>query len=91
MKTVYKYPLVLTDVNVVVLPPDAEILSVQEQPGQLALWALVDPSAPHIAQRTICIAGTGHPLDSSVGYRHISTFQMHGGNLVFHAFEVLNV
>ena len=31
------------------------------------------------------VAGTGHDLGSNVG-RHIGSFQMHGGALVFHVF-----
>lgn len=42
-KTIYKYPLDVTDVQEIKLPVGAEILTVQAQNGTLCLWALVDP------------------------------------------------
>jgi hypothetical protein len=66
------------------MPEGAEILTVQMQNGEPCLWALVDAHLP-TTNRKILIRGTGHDA-SGVG-RYISTFQMKGGALVFHAFE----
>lgn len=85
MKKVYKYPLVIANSQTVKLPLDAEILSVQAQGDMVCLWAMVDPAAPPVA-RYIAIHGTGHECYEG-NLTHISTFQMHGGALVFHAFE----
>lgn len=87
MNTVFKYPLMQADLQTVMLPVGAEILSVQEQHGGWQLWALVDPQAPVTERRKIRIAGTGHPIYENLK-KYINTFQMHGGMLVFHAFEV---
>jgi hypothetical protein len=83
-KTVYKYSLRVDDEQVVLLPRDAELLTIQVQHGQPVLWALVDPTRIE-EPRKISIRGTGHDAPG-VG-RYISTFQMYGGELAFHAFE----
>lgn len=44
MKTIYKYPLDVTDRQVIAMPEDAEILTVQVQNGKPMLWAVVDPN-----------------------------------------------
>jgi hypothetical protein len=84
MKTVYKYPLLIADVQEARLPLGAQLLSVQMQNGHPCLWALVDTEAPK-GYRKIIMTGTGTPAEN-VG-RHISTFQMNGGALVWHVFE----
>ena len=87
MKTVWKFPLDVADTQLVEMPANAHILTVQEQHGMVCLWALVNPAMPPEG-RKILIAGTGHErqdLDALVNY--ISTFQLAGGALVFHVFE----
>jgi len=88
-KTIYKYPLKLTDLQDTMLPVDASILTVQIQHDKPCLWALVDPEANYMEPVTIRIAGTGHPIVDNDNLHYISTFQMQGGLLVFHVFEVL--
>lgn len=89
---VFKYELTLGDLDeynqlVLRMPVGSKILDVQVQKGIPCLLALVHP-AHHSEPRTIEIVGTGHPLGTTDDYRYIATFQMHGGDLVFHAFEV---
>ena len=86
MKYVYKYDVSIEDHFELELPLDARILSVQMQRGTLKLWALVDPTMP-LETRKFRTAGTGHPIDEVMG-EHISTFQVDGGNFIFHVFEV---
>jgi len=83
MKTVHKYPFRIGDPSFS-MPQDAELLCVQMQGDMPCLWALVETDNPMVTRR-IKIRGTGHDC-SGVG-RYISTFQMAGGALVFHAFE----
>lgn len=85
MRTIYKYPLLILDEQEIEMPDSANLLAVQMQNGQPCLWAHVDHSLPMVV-RKIAIRGTGHPADN-LG-RYISTFQMKGGELVFHAFEL---
>jgi hypothetical protein len=87
MKTVWKFPLVIDDVQYVQMPANAHILTVQMQESTPCLWALVNPAMP-VESRKILIAGTGHPredLNDLVNY--IGTFQDYGGSLIFHVFE----
>lgn len=81
---VYKYPLPLGDWVSVYMPEGAEPLCVQVQHGQPCLWARATIGAPPIVHH-FRIAGTGHDLGSNVG-KHVGSFQLEGGALVFHVF-----
>jgi hypothetical protein len=89
MKSIWKFGLSVTDLQVVSMPLGSEILCVQTQNGQPQLWAMVDPKAEFVSHRQIAIFGTGHSIpDEPVALRkYIGTFQMHDGGLVFHAFD----
>lgn len=82
---VYKYPLVPNDWISVSMPEGAEALCVQIQHGAPFLWARITVGNPLVI-RHFRIAGTGHDLDGNVG-RHVGSFQLAGGDLVFHVFE----
>ena len=82
-KTIWKFPLEVTDEQTVQVPEGAQLLSVQTQYGKPCLWALVDPQA----EKKPCVIqtyGTGHPVTHIDMY--LSTYQMEGGALVFHVF-----
>lgn len=81
---VYKYPLPIGDWVTVTMPEGAEPLCVQVQHRVPCLWARVTVGAPPVAHH-FRMAGTGHDLGSNVG-RHIGSFQLDGGALVFHVF-----
>ncbi|MDO8573013.1 MAG: hypothetical protein Q7S11_04630 [bacterium] len=83
MKSIWKFPLEVTDNQTVELPVGAKALSVQVQNEKPCLWAMVDTKTK-IESRVIQIFGTGHPVLNEGDY--IGTFQMLGGSLVFHAF-----
>jgi hypothetical protein len=87
MKTIYKYTLKAVDDQLIKIPTGAEILTVQTQKGNAMLWAAVDPELP-VENRHIRIRRTGDRLTDDLVY--ISTYQMKNGELVFHAFEVVN-
>jgi hypothetical protein len=87
VKTIWKFPLSMTTFQKIDMPRGAQLLSVQPQSGNVCLWALVDPTADK-TPTGVWIHGTGHELDTDKHLgRHISTFQLDGGSLVFHAFE----
>jgi len=89
MKRVYKYTIIPDDYVTLSLPKNAQILSVAEQGSEVGLWALVDTQA-ELEVRRFRFAGTGHPIkESSDRLRHVSTFPMRNGQLIFHFFEVL--
>jgi hypothetical protein len=87
-KQIWKYRLEVTGWQSITMPKGSEILTVQVQDGEPCLWALVDPDAG-TEERFIEMVGTGRqiPTDSGSIGRYVSTFQMHGGSLVLHAFE----
>lgn len=85
MKTIYKYPLRLTDVQTMRAPEGARFLSAQSQHGEITVWALVAPDAP-IESYTVRIVGTGNPIQPNdlTGLRYLNTAQQDG--FVWHVF-----
>lgn len=90
-KAIYKYPLEVLQSQQVNLPERAEILSIQAQGEVFCIWALVDPQEAKKETRIIEIYPTGSRFvyQSPNQRKYISTIQMYGGQLVFHAFELL--
>ena len=85
MKTIFKYPLEVTDEQTLEMPSGARILTVQTQHNVPCLWALVPIAAP-MMQRRIITHGTEHPVPPTTG-EYIGTYQLDGGSLIFHVFE----
>ena len=84
-QTIWKYPLPLTDRTLYQMPKGAEILCVQLQNNEPQLWASVNPSSD-TETREIITVGTGNNVPADVG-RYIGTYQVHGGDFIFHVFE----
>jgi hypothetical protein len=91
-KTIHKYQLNTTDNQSLWLPKGAEILTVQTQNDVPCIWALVDTDQ-HLEERRFEIFGTAHPIQSDIGTdrKYIGTYQLNGGDLVFHLFEYTGV
>jgi hypothetical protein len=86
MRTIFKYPLDITDVQTVALPVGADSLSVHMQGAHPCLWALVDTTAP-TSQRVIRTYGTGHDCsDMAATAQFLGTVMLNGPGLVFHIF-----
>lgn len=88
MRRIWKYPLVITDIQAVKMPIGATPLTVQVQDNQVCLWAIVDPQAGE-EWRTLYIFGTGNPtigLDVERPANYIGTFQSLDGQRAFHVF-----
>jgi hypothetical protein len=83
---IWKAVLEVTDRQVVSVPVGAKFLSSQIQGNALCLWFLCDEKR-QLEPRVIAIYGTGNPIPDEPG-DYIATFQMHGGDLVFHVFEI---
>ncbi len=83
---VWKFPLQVADVQQVLMPQGARLLTVQVQDDTPCLWAVVDPASRPVV-RWIHTAGTGHTWPAKSLSEHISTYQLHGGALVFHVFD----
>ena len=91
MLSVFKYPIFLDDkcevsMPEVSMPEGAQILTVQTQQESPQLWALVDPDAK-MCIRKFRICGTGHNVEET-NLLYINSFQLRGGSLVFHLFEI---
>lgn len=83
-RTIWKFPLAVTDRQTVRMPAASRMLHVGIQGGVPCLWAEVTPGV-EIEERAVMIYGTGHDLDPDRG-EYLGTSQMHGGALVFHAY-----
>ena len=84
MKTIWKYPLEITDQQFVEVPEGSELLTVQMQNGTPQLWVKCDNNKPKVFKR-IRIYGTGHKLWAD-DETYLATFQVYDGDLVFHVF-----
>lgn len=84
MRTIYKYPLDIQDVQYVNAPMGATPLHVDEQFVVLNLWMSIDTDRPNVKHR-IVIRGTGHPQRSDDG-NYVGTVLMQSG-LVWHVFH----
>lgn len=90
-QTIWKYTITPDDIIKISMPKDAEILSVQNQNGQIQMWALVYPDND-LETRYFEVYGTGHDIHVDMGIvrKFIGTFQINMGSLVFHLFERIN-
>lgn len=92
-RVVLKYPLENMNMQTVMMPVGAKILTAQMQGETLCLWALVDRDTVQLENRQIQVVGTGHALDVDDAMqlaKYIATIQFYGGALVFHVFERFN-
>lgn len=92
MKTIFKYRLEITDEQELMLPKDAEILTIRMQEEVMQLWALVDTVA-ELETRKFRIAGTGHSIDCGKDqyYTYIATVEMGEVGFIWHVFELCEI
>ncbi|MCI2145820.1 MAG: hypothetical protein LKK08_06190 [Bacteroidales bacterium] len=88
MKTIYKYKIEVEDMQTIILPKNAQILTVQMQNGNPYIWALIDNDEEETEAVTIGVYGTGNPIDNNYTLSYIGTFQMYDSKLVFHVFRM---
>jgi hypothetical protein len=94
MKTIWKYPLKTTDDQVVNMPVGAKILHLAVQGETPTLWALVevddflDEESRVYESRRFRIFGTGHHISTWDNLAYVGSYQLGGGALVFHVFEL---
>lgn len=84
-KRIFKYPLVVDDVQTLTMSQGVQFLTVQTQYDVPCLWALVDADAPS-KQVEIVIHGTGHPANDTANMQYIGSFQQYNGTFVSHVF-----
>lgn len=81
---IFKYELMLTDKQTVLMPRCADVLSAQVQNGVICVWAFIMYDGEMIEPRPFDIIGTGNPVPEDTG-RFVDTIQMDG--YVWHIFE----
>lgn len=84
MKSIWKWNLLVTDLQVIDMPVGTQLLTVQSQGGRLCLWGAVNQTND-LEPRTIAIYGTGNPVPDDPGH-YIATAQQ--GQFVWHIFEI---
>lgn len=84
MISIYKYTLLIEDKQVIRTRKGAEFLTVQFQNGMLCTWTKVDLNQPE-ADFELLTVGTGMLLPELEG-KHIGTYQLADGAIVFHVF-----
>lgn len=82
---IYKFPVPVQDEFDLELPVGALFLDVQVQRSP-QMWFLLDSQAPNVTRR-FAVYGTGHKVREAETLKHLGTFQLQMGALVFHLFE----
>ena len=86
MMKIFKYPLAITEIQIVELPVGSRILTFQLQNNQLFMWAIVDPSISTYPYK-VHIFGTGEEVPDMNKLVYIATVQQDiGVNYVWHIF-----
>ena len=88
MKTIFKYPLVLKEVQTISIPEGAEFLSVREQNDLPVAYFLVDPEQEKFSLE-FKVLGTGQPIEDNYlkGFRYLETVSIYEGKLIWHIFS----
>jgi hypothetical protein len=86
MQVIWKFEIKTDDVIKIKMPEGAKILTIDSQHTIPCIWALCDPIAK-VETRKFIILGTGHPIEDTENLKYIGTYQMYGGDLIFHVFE----
>lgn len=84
MRTIYKYHIEIRNFQILKVPQDRKILSVQVQKDEVCIWAEVDTQSP-MSDLKVYVFGTGHPIQQK-DLNYIGSVQLLGGDLVFHVF-----
>lgn len=83
MRTIYKYPLEITDHQEISIHAGAELLDIQVQNGSIYLWCMVNPNQS-MRKYYFRVLGTGQPIESEFNVPYLATVQT--GRFVWHIF-----
>jgi len=98
MKAIYKYPIKNEEVQTLMLPKGAEILSIQVQSGSVVLYAIVNPDAEKEKRVFRCYI-TGDSVDYGRNdfdneLKYVGTYMLFNqqfvGHFVGHLFEEIS-
>jgi len=83
MKTIYKYPIAITEEQEITMPQGAEVIHAGVDPqGNPCVWAMVD-TRNEPEPMSILVYGTGAPM-AYTPERHVGSFN--DGPFVWHVF-----
>lgn len=88
MRTIWKYPLALTDVQHLEIPGLITFLSgVHKVRDDVGVYAVVDQSETELRSYEVRIIGTGHDIKVSLqNYQYLGTIVLGNGLFVYHYF-----
>lgn len=82
MKTIYKYELKKESTQLIDIPSNSQVLSIEKQNGAIYMWALVETEMKAIQMR-IDMFGTGERINvNTSNYDYLATVQ--DGDFVWH-------
>jgi hypothetical protein len=88
-KRIFKYPLMMADLQVVKVPAGGVPLSVIEQHGTIVMYVRVpeDNDPEVVKDLEIRIVGTGQVIEFDTNdIKFLGTVPMEGGDLIWHVF-----
>ena len=86
MYKIWKYPVTFGSHFELAMPMGARILKLDIQFNVPQIWAMVEPGT-EIEVRQFIIMGTGQPFPKSDRLEYIDSYQVNGGQYVWHVFE----
>jgi len=88
MMKIFKYTLEVLEVQRLDIPKGSKLLSVEEQYGNIVLYALVDDTQGGLDSFEIFVKRTGYPADDIENYKFLGTVKLSEGKLMFHVFYI---
>ena len=82
---VYKYPILLTETQTIMVPGYRRLLSVQLQDDRICLWYEINEDHENDTEIVLHIVPTGGDRDIEDDWHHLETIQM--GSLVWHVYQ----
>jgi hypothetical protein len=87
MLRIYKYVLEEKSIQILELPMNSRILSVESQGEDIVLYVMVDAEERRKWARMVRIYGTGFDITPDIDdYRFLGTVKLSQGKLMFHVF-----
>lgn len=87
MRTIWKLPLQVTDIQRIKIPKNSGCLTIQVQYGVPCIWIACEDKE-ELEECTLYTHGTGHEI-SPKATKYLGSYQLDGGALVFHVFVEL--
>ena len=85
---IWKYPIGPGPLTMnIMMPKDAEILSMQLQRGMPTMWAMVDPDAPRVTRQIRTYPTGGFHSGFEEAGEFLGTYQLEDMELVYHVFD----